>query len=210
MFPAVSEHTVQNSKQQKKTDKIFKIKKKKEKRWQKFKMADIVMDYTKKFGCPLYTCNTKEACFVRLRGPHTFGPPICLDAPCMFGCPHMFGWAPCMFGCFKIKKKNRMAEIEYPLYVWMPPHVWMGPCMFGCFTIKKKDGRYSSGLYKKNVVPPYVWMPPVHTLQKESMLCQTKGVSICLPTFGPSICLDAPCMFGCPICLPVCLDTPIC
>ena len=39
----------------------------------------------------------------------------------------------------------------------MPPYIWM---------------------------PPYVWMPPIHTQHKESMLCQTKGVSICPHTFG--------------------------
>ena len=50
-------------------------------------------------------------------------------------------------------------------------------------------------------MPPYVWMPPVHTQHKESMLCQTKGVSICPHTYGCSH------MFGC---LPVCVDTPIC
>ena len=41
-------------------------------------------------------------------------------------------------------------------------------------------------------MPPYIWMPPVHAQHKESMLCQTKGVSICI------IHLDAPCMLGCP------------
>ena len=29
-----------------------------------------------------------------------------------------------------------------------------------------------------------VWMPPAHAQHKESMLCQTKGVSICPHTFG--------------------------
>ena len=79
--------------------------------------------------------------------------------------------------------------------------------------IKKKDGRIqdgrcSSGLYQKNV-----WMPPVHTEHKESMLCQTKGMSICsihldanvhkqhkesilCPTKGVSLC---PYTFGCPL-----------
>ena len=106
-------------------------------------------------------------------------------------------------------KKNKMAEIQ--------------------------DGRYNSGLYNK-MCPPYVWMPSVHIQHKESMLCQTKGVSICPHTFGylhmfewPPCMLGCPhmfgcpCMFGCchmfgwppvcldvPICLPVCLDIPIC
>ena len=52
------------------------------------------------------------------------------------------------------------------------------PCMFGC---PHMFGH-----------PPYVWMPPVPTKHKESMLCQTKGVSICPHTFVH------PCMFGCP------------
>ena len=69
------------------------------------------------FGCPLYIHNTKKACFVRLRGcpyaSNTLDAPICLDVPpvclnaslclddpCMFGCPNMFG---------------------HLLYVWMPP-----------------------------------------------------------------------------------------
>ena len=57
------------------------------------------------------------------------------------------------------------------------------------------------------VCPLYVWMPPVHTQPKESMLCQTKGVSICpmhlgVPCMlGCPIGLNAPSMFGCPICL---------
>ena len=71
-----------------------------------------------------------------------------------------------------------------------------------------QDGRYSSGLYKKMLCPPYVWMPLVHTQHKESMLCQTKGVSICSHTFGPPyvwmppVCLDVPiCLDGPPVCL---------
>ena len=108
--------------------------------------------------------------------------PIHLDAPHMFGCPQyvwmssfMFEW-PCMFG--------------------QPPH------MFGCPPVCLDD----------------VWIPVVHIQHKESMLCQTKGVSICPHTFGfslyvwmpnvwmhslyvsmPPVCLDTPCMFGCPL-----------
>ena len=85
------------------------------------------------FGCPLYIHNTKKACFVRLRGcpyaPYIWIPPICLDAPCMFEWPHMFGQPPHMFGCSP-------ACLDIPhvwacLYVWMPPEclgdVWMPP-----------------------------------------------------------------------------------
>ena len=75
-------------------------------------------------------------------------------------------------------------------------------------------------IIQKKLCLPYVWMPPVQTQHKESMLCQTKGVSIC------PIHLYAPCMFRMPqyvwrhllyvgmppICLdmaPVCLDAPL-
>ena len=71
-----------------------------------------------------------------------------------------------------------------------------------------------------------VWMPPVHAQYKESMLSQTKGVSICLNTFGcppyvwmPSLYVwmtpyvwTPQHMFGCPLYVlisPMCLDTPI-
>ena len=59
-------------------------------------------------------------------------------------------------------------------------------------------------------MPLYDWMSPVYTQHKERMLCQTKEVSICTihldaPYVGmPPISLDAA------ICLPVCLDTPMC
>ena len=150
------------------------------------------------FGCPLYIHNTKKLCFVTLRGvhvPHMWTPPVCLDGPCMFECPHMYG---------------------HFMYVWMPlmcghPHVFEYPAVY------LGD----------------VWMPPVHTQHIETMLCHTKGVSICPHTFGfphmygctlfvwmapcmfecPLLCLDTPCMFGSPICFdtaPVCLDAPIC
>ena len=62
---------------------------------------------------------------------------------------------------FKIKKKNKMVEIQ--------------------------DGQYSSGLYKKGSAPPICLDAPVHKQHKESMLCQTMGVSIC------------PHMFDCPL-----------
>ena len=82
-----------------------------------------------------------------------------------------------------------MPPVYKPLYVWTPPI-----CLFA----------------------PYVWMPYVHTQHKESMLCQTKGVSICptcletpsvcwmaflclhgpLYVWMPPICLVVHCMFG--------------
>ena len=70
----------------------------------------------KMFGCLLYIYNTNKTCFVRLRGCpcachtfgclHMFGPPICLDAPHLFGCtPYMFGCPICLYT---------------PLFVWAP------------------------------------------------------------------------------------------
>ena len=57
----------------------------------------------------LYLHNTKKACFVRLMG--------CPDAPIHLG-------TPCLDG---------------PLYVWMPPYVWIPPVCLDA--------------------PQYVWMP---------------------------------------------------
>ena len=85
-----------------------------------------------------------------------------------------------------------------------------------------QDGRYSSGLYKKNV-----WMPPLHTEHKESMLCQTKGVSIYPHIFGCPLYINntkkacfvqlrgvhmPPYIWMSPVCLDaaICLDTPPC
>ena len=162
-------------------DKIYKIKKKQDGRYS----SGL---YKKMFGCPLYIQNTKKACFVRFRGcPYA---PIHLDAPCMFRCCHMFGWPTCMFGhpmfghphMFGCPLMLRCSLcLDTPLYGQMPPHVWTPPCMFG--------------------FPPYVWLPPVHIQHKESMLCLTKGVSICPHTFG------CPHMSGC---LPVYLDATNC
>ena len=158
-------------------------------------------------------------------------PPVCLDAPCMFGhspyfwmppvcldIPHMFG-CPCMFGC--------------PLYVQMAPicmdtpHMFGCPCMFGC--------------------PLYVQMAPI-SLDTPHMfgclLCiyNTKKACFvklrecpyapytfrCTHMFGCSCMfghphifghypyvwmslkpLDAPYIWGYPWMPPVCLDTPI-
>ena len=94
-----------------------------------------------------------------------------------------------MFGC--------------PLYVQMAPicldtsHIWMPPCMFG---------------YPHMFGCPLVCLDACCTLQhKESMCCQTKGVSICPIHLDDPICLDAPCMFGCHLYVqvaPICLETP--
>ena len=88
-------------------------------------------------------------------------------------------------------------------YVEMPPYLWM---MFGCplyiHNTKKACFVRLRGVH----MPPYMWIPPEHQQHKESMLCQTKGVSICPHTF------ECPHMFGCPLYVwmpPVCLDDMI-
>ena len=125
-----------------------------------------------------------------------------------------------MFGC--------LVCLDDP-YVWMyltvcldAPICLDAPCMFG----------YPLYVWMPHVCLDDVWMPAVHIQHKESMLCQSKGVSICPHTFVCPICLDAPCMLGSPICLdttymfgctpcmfghpnmfgcfPVCLDATIC
>ena len=102
-----------------------------------------------------------------------------------FGCPHMSG---------------------YLLYVWIPSHMFRWPNMFGQPYICL-DAPCMFGHPPYLWTPPYVWMPPVHKQHKESILCQTKGMSICLHTFG------CPHMSGCPLYVwipPVCSDGPIC
>ena len=184
-----------------------------------------------KSDCPLYIHNTKKACFVRLRNvhiPHTFGcppvcwmPPICMDAPHVWmvpiclDAPHM---PPCMFG--------------HPICLDVP--VCLGaPCF---------DGPVCLDTPIDLDAPTYVddvWMLPVHIQHKESMLCQTKGVSICPHTFGCPLYINNtkkacfvrlrvlvtplygwmphmfghPHMFGCSPYVwlpPVCLDAPKC
>ena len=110
------------------------------------------------------------------------------------------------------------------------PHIfgWCldAPCTY---TTQRKDTLSDKGgVY----MPPYICMPPVHKQHKESMLCQTKGVSICPHRFRchhmlgyhlyvgmPPLCLDAAiCLDAPPVCLnatlclntPICLDTPVC
>ena len=110
------------------------------------------------------------------------------------------------------------------------PHIfgWCldAPCTY---TTQRKDTLSDKGGVH---MPPYICMPPVNKQHKESMLCQTKGVSICHHRFRchhmlgyhlcvgmPPLCLDAaiwleapPVCLNTPICLdtPVCLDVPIC
>ena len=92
------------------------------------------------------------------------------------------------------------------------PNIWGTP-IFGCLLNmcghSHMFGRY---LYA-----------PLHTQHKKACFVTIRGVP--MPhTFGCPICLMAPCMFECPICvdtlvcldapyiwmLPICLDTPVC
>ena len=138
----------------------------------------------KMFGCLLYIYNTNKTCFVRLRGVHMLpihlDAPICLCTPNMFRCPSYI-WM-------------------HPLYVWMPPYVWIFPCMFGHPYV------WMSPEYVWTL--PYVWLPPIcfedvwmpaaHIQHKESMLCQTEEVSICPPYFWMPHMFRCTCMFGHP------------
>ena len=109
------------------------------------------------FGCPLYIHNTRKACFVTLRGC-PYAPYI-LMPPYVWMAHHMFGCPP-----------------YASLYVWTPPYVWMPPvCLDTPIGL-------DAPIYSDDV-----WIPPVHVQHKESMLCQTKGVSICPNTFGCSL-----------------------
>ena len=96
--------------------------------------------------------------------------------------------------------------------VWTPP-VCFGTLLFGCTLY----------VWTPPVCLDDVWMPTVHTNHKESMLCHTKGVSICTHTLGcplyismppyvwiPPVCVQASHMFGPPLYVwmpPVCLNT---
>ena len=121
-----------------------------------------------------------------------------------------------------------------PQYIWMPPICWDGPICLNTLHICL-DASCMFGYPPYVWTPPYVWMPPiclddvwmpaVHKQHKESMLCQTKGVSIYslyiymppyvwMPTCmlgHPPVCLDDPYVWMSPyICTPpICLDTPI-
>ena len=142
-------------------------------------------------------------------------------------CPHTFGY-PHMFGC---PLYVQMAPIclDTPTYVWMPLYLWISPICLDTPIC----------LDAPHVCLDDVWMPGVHIQHKESMLCQTKGVSICPHTFEcplyiwmslvyfnapiclghhpyfwiPPLCFNVPYMFGHSHmfgCPPVCLNAPIC
>ena len=86
--------------------------------------------------------------------------------------------------------------------------------MYKIIKIKKKTRwQIYFRIIQKMLCPTYVWMPPVHKQHKESMLCQTNGVSIYPIHLDAPWCLDTPLCLGATISLdvpPVCLDAPIC
>ena len=155
--------------------------------------------------------------------PHMFGhlhmfgyPPVCLDIPHMFALPICLGapylWTPlCMVGHPHI--------FRHPLYVWMSSICFGFPlCVWMWASKHMAVSKCIRGIQNKH--------------HKESMLCQTKGVSICPHRFRchhmlgyhlyvgmPPLCLDAAiCLDAPPVCLngtlclntPICLDTPVC
>ena len=80
-----------------------------------------------------------------------------------------------------------------------------------------QDGRYSSGLYKKGFAPHMFGCPLYLHNTKKACFVRLRGCPYAPIHLDAPICLDGPHMFGhphmfgCPpICLPVCLDTPIC
>ena len=195
MFPAVSEHTVKNSICKIKKNKMAEIQKylKLKKKWWKFKMVDIVQDYTKKmFGCPLYIHNTKKACSVRLRGcpnalyiwmlPYVLMPPVCLM-------PHMFGCPSCLDGS---------------LYLWMPsiclpvcldtPYIWCLLCldascmlghphMFGC-SLYIHNTKKACFVRLGVSIGTHTFGCPLYTNNTNKACFVRLGVPICPHTFG--------------------------
>ena len=118
------------------------------------------------FGCPVHTQH-KERMFCQTKGvsicPHTFGCPICLNAPCMFRCHHVFGCTPCMFEC-------------HHMFGWSPvcldaPHMFGHPYILGCPLVCLDtpclhspiclDAPYMFGCPHMFGHPLYVWMPSI-------------------------------------------------
>ena len=156
----------------------------------------ICLETLHMLGCPLYVHSTKKTMLCQAKGvsiyPIHFNASVCLDAAHMFG-PCLYVWihpiyvwvSPCMFGYYQM--------FGCPLHVWMPPICFNTTHMFGCPCMFRCTHMFGHLLYVWT--PPVflddVWMPPLHTQHKESMLCHTKGVSICAYTFG------YPHSFGC-------------
>ena len=121
--------------------------------------------------------------------PASRDTPICLDAPCMFGCPPYVWITPCMFGC---------------------PHVWTPSCMFGCPHMFGHPNMFGCPhlfgcipcmlgcpLCLDN--PLYVWMP--HMFGYSPVCLGTSMFECPLNMCGHSH------MFGCPHMFRKCLDS---
>ena len=150
-------------------------------------------------GCSPVHTQHKESMLCHTNTPYFWMPPVCLNTP-MFGHPSVCLDTPiCLddVGCLLYIHNTKKACIATLRGVHMPhtfgcpmfgcpPYVWMALCMFGC--------PHMCGHPLYVWICPYVWtspvcldnvgMPPVHTQHKESILCHTKGVSICPHTFG--------------------------
>ena len=127
---------------------------------------------THTFGCPLYVWML----------PYVWIPPVCLDAP------HMFGHTPCMFGC--------------PLHVCTPP-IWLDApsmfgsplyvlIMFGC-PLHIHNTKKECFVTLRDVHMPHTFWCPI---------CLDGPLYDCMPhMFGWT-----------PVCLNnlICLDTPVC
>ena len=114
--------------------------------------------------------------------------PLCLDAPHMSGCPmYIHNTKTACF--FTLRGVHMPIHLDAPICFDGPlclnaPICVDTPCMFGCSLF----GCYLY-VWTSPVCLDNVWMPPIHSQHKESMLCHTKGVSICPHTFGcPHMC----------------------
>ena len=150
------------------------------------------------FGCP--PC--LDTLLYILMSPYVWTPPICLDAPiylnaspvcldapfmdasCIFGCPHMFGYSPVCLGTPMFRCPLNMWTLPY---FWTPPYVWK---MFGC-PLYIHNTKKACFVTLRGVHMPHTFgWPPV-----------CLNAPICVDT---PLCLDAtymfghPHMFGCP------------
>ena len=105
--------------------------------------------------------------------PYMWMCPICLDAPYMFRCYHMFGCTPC--------------KVEFPhMFVWPPAYLDAPisldiPCMFGCPPVCLYTPMFALAHMFGCLL--YVWVPLMF-----GHLSVWLGA---LHMFGAHVCLDA-------------------
>ena len=183
-------------------------------------ITPVCLDISHMFGCPLYVWmmfgyllyiyNTKIACCVRLRGcpyaPYICMPPVCLDAlicmdaSCMFWCPHMFGhhsyiWMPpFMFGC--------SSYVWMTLYVLTPKICLDAPvCLDVPICLDAPTVCFNAPICLDGSL--YVWMPLcmfgrcldtccTYTTQRKHAFSDWGGVHMSPKHLDAAICLDAP------------------